>query len=150
MLAWWHSVGGVGSARGTTLVARVCFLHGRGLAGKDGDGRSDPYVRARVDDGAAVSAREQRCMGTLNPDFYVRLADIPITIPGISTFEVSRPNSIGTLWCFGLLVVEAIVFSFAFRCYSFYGHRQPHVHFRPALCDPCTRPPRRARAGAGV
>jgi len=69
-------------------VARVYCLEGRGLTGKDLDGKSDPYVRVKVGDGTEVTARESYCEGTLNPDLFVRLADVPIQIPGPATMEV--------------------------------------------------------------
>lgn len=72
----------------TRYVARVYCLEGRGLVGKDLDGKSDPYVRVKVGDGAEVSARDAYCESTLNPDLFVRLADVPIQIPGPATLEV--------------------------------------------------------------
>lgn len=75
-------------------VARVYCLEGRGLTGKDLDGKSDPYVRVKVGDGKEVTARESYCEGTLNPDLFVRLADVPIQIPGPATMEASQLDTV--------------------------------------------------------
>lgn len=44
--AWWAEL--QSGPRQLKLVARVYVLEGRGLAAKDGDGKSDPYIQAKV------------------------------------------------------------------------------------------------------
>jgi Ca2+-dependent lipid-binding protein len=68
------------------LFVRLYVLRGHGLAAKDSDRNSDPYVTVQLGK-HKVSRRDKHLNDTCDPDFF-QAFDIPCRLPGPSKLEI--------------------------------------------------------------